>query len=80
MNLKDWMHFSRPAPKPDTNGIPIINQPIALIVSHGSELVALQVDASWGEQEVTLRNIDGFFPLPEGFSNCTILGDGLSPW
>lgn len=76
MNLKDWMHFSRPAPKPDTNGIPIINQPIALIVSHGSELVALEVDAYWGEQEVTLRNIDGFFPLPEGFSNCTILGDG----
>jgi chemosensory pili system protein ChpA (sensor histidine kinase/response regulator) len=38
--------------------------------------MAVQVDRCWGEQEVAIRRVEGNIPLPSGFSNCTILGDG----
>jgi chemosensory pili system protein ChpA (sensor histidine kinase/response regulator) len=38
--------------------------------------MAVQVDRCWGEQEVAIRRVEGNIPLPSGFTNCTILGDG----
>jgi chemosensory pili system protein ChpA (sensor histidine kinase/response regulator) len=46
------------------------------MVGYREELVALQVDRYWREEEVTVRQIEGPLKLPPGFSGCTILGDG----
>jgi chemosensory pili system protein ChpA (sensor histidine kinase/response regulator) len=74
--LKEWLNFPHSLVRNTRESSPLINQSLALIIANNQELVALKVDAYWGEEEVTLRNIEGTFPLPKGFSNCTILGDG----
>lgn len=61
---------------PNLETPPAINAPSILIVNQGNQLVAVQVDRCWGEQEVAIRRVEGNIPLPSGFSNCTILGDG----
>ncbi|WP_071189610.1 hybrid sensor histidine kinase/response regulator [Trichormus sp. NMC-1] len=53
-----------------------INASSVLIVKNDHQPVAVQVDRCWGEQEVAIRQVEGNRPLPDGFSNCTILGDG----
>ncbi|RCJ34312.1 hybrid sensor histidine kinase/response regulator [Nostoc punctiforme NIES-2108] len=47
-----------------------------LVVKGNNQPVAIQIDRCWGEQEVAIRQVEGNISLPEGFSNCTILGDG----
>ncbi|KAB8331965.1 hybrid sensor histidine kinase/response regulator [Scytonema tolypothrichoides VB-61278] len=61
---------------PNLETPPAINASSILIVNQGNQLVAVQVDRCWGEQEVAIRRVEGNIPLPSGFSNCTILGDG----
>ncbi|PHK21128.1 histidine kinase, partial [Nostoc linckia z13] len=53
-----------------------INVNSVLVVKGNNQTVAIQIDRCWGEQEVAIRQIEGNIPLPQGFSNCTILGDG----
>jgi two-component system, chemotaxis family, sensor histidine kinase and response regulator PixL len=53
-----------------------INVSSVLIVKGNNQSVAIQVDRCWGEQEVAIRQVEGNIPLPEGFNNCTILGNG----
>ncbi|MFQ3637095.1 MAG: hybrid sensor histidine kinase/response regulator, partial [Cyanobacteriota bacterium] len=55
---------------------PSINAPTVLLVEHNSQVVGVQIDACWGEQETAVRRVNGTIALPPGFSNCTILGDG----
>jgi two-component system, chemotaxis family, sensor histidine kinase and response regulator PixL len=61
---------------PNLETPPAINAGSVLIINQGSQPVAVQVDRCWGEQEVAIRRIEGNIPLPSGFNNCTILGDG----
>jgi chemosensory pili system protein ChpA (sensor histidine kinase/response regulator) len=56
--------------------LPIINAISVLIVKHDHQRVAVQIERCWGEQEVAIRQVEGNIPLPSGFNNCTILGDG----
>ncbi|MEA5624383.1 hybrid sensor histidine kinase/response regulator [Nostoc sp. UHCC 0251] len=53
-----------------------INANSVLVVKGNNQPVAIQIDRCWGEQEVAIRQVEGNIPLPEGFSNCTILADG----
>ncbi|NET72760.1 MAG: hybrid sensor histidine kinase/response regulator, partial [Sphaerospermopsis sp. SIO1G2] len=53
-----------------------INTSSVLIIKHDHQQIAVQIDRCWGEQEVAIRQVEGNIPLPDGFSNCTILGDG----
>ncbi|CDN13119.1 Signal transduction histidine kinase CheA [Richelia intracellularis] len=53
-----------------------INANSVLIVNSGNQLVSMVVERCWGEQEVAIRHVEGNIPLPKGFSNCIILGDG----
>jgi two-component system, chemotaxis family, sensor histidine kinase and response regulator PixL len=62
--------------RPELETPPAINASSILIVKSSNQLVAIQIDRCWGEQEVAIRQVEGNIPLPEGFSNCTILGDG----
>jgi two-component system, chemotaxis family, sensor histidine kinase and response regulator PixL len=55
---------------------PTINAASILIINQGNQSVALQVDRCWGEIEAAIRRVEGNLSLPDGFSSCTILGDG----
>ncbi|AFY34048.1 response regulator [Calothrix sp. PCC 7507] len=72
-----YLEFNGPRyNNPDLETPAAINANSVLIVKSGNQPVAVQVDRCWGEQEVAIRQIEGDIPLPEGFNNCTILGDG----
>ena len=60
----------------DTDELPSINQPTVLTIAQGNELFGIQTDRYWREEEVTIRQVEGHLPLPDGFCGCTILGDG----
>lgn len=74
--LEHYFQFSRPHRAIEAEGTPIINQPALMILAQGDAALALKVDRYWGEQEVTIRQVDSDLPLPHGFSGCTILGNG----
>lgn len=77
IRLGRYFEFNCPRyDNPELETPPAINASSVLIVKSGNQPVAIQVDRCWGEQEVAIRQIEGNIPLPEGFSNCTILGDG----
>ncbi len=76
INLSEYLKFNYLAPKLQIESIPIINEPTLLIIEQGNDLIALQVERYWGEQEVTIRQIESKIKMPPGFSGCTILGDG----
>ena len=46
------------------------------MIDQGQDLVAVEIDKFWGEQEVTIRQPQGNIKMPPGFAGCTILGDG----
>ncbi|MDX2096394.1 MAG: response regulator [Leptolyngbyaceae cyanobacterium bins.59] len=47
-----------------------------LVIEESNHFAGVQVDRGWGEQEVTVRQVEGMIPLPRGFAGCTILGNG----
>ncbi len=63
-------------PQLATTSIPTINCPTVLMIDQGQDLVAVEIDKFWGEQEVTIRQPQGNIKMPPGFTGCTILGDG----
>jgi chemosensory pili system protein ChpA (sensor histidine kinase/response regulator) len=76
IRLGNYLEFNCPRyDTPELETPPAINATSVLIIP-GNQPVAMQVDRCWGEQEVAIRQVEGNIPLPTGFSNCTILGDG----
>ncbi|QSJ15416.1 hybrid sensor histidine kinase/response regulator [Nostoc sp. UHCC 0702] len=77
IRLGRYFEFNCPRhDSPELETPPAINASSVLIVKGNNQPVAIQVDRCWGEQEVAIRQVEGNIPLPEGFNNCTILGDG----
>jgi two-component system, chemotaxis family, sensor histidine kinase and response regulator PixL len=76
VQLKDWLNFPRTVIQSDLDATPKINQPMVLLIEQEGLVVGLQVDRYWGEQEVTIRQVEGTIALPRAFVGCTILGDG----
>ncbi len=76
LRLKKSLRFNCPRSLDKIESTPSISTPTLLIVSHGNQIVGIEVERCWGEQEVAIRRVEGNLPLPEGFSSCTILGDG----
>ncbi len=76
VRLGQWLNFAHSAPTLETEAIPVITQPTLLMIERENHVVGLQVDRYWGEQEVTIRQVEGNLKLPPGFTGCTILGDG----
>ncbi|BAZ04921.1 hybrid sensor histidine kinase/response regulator [Calothrix sp. NIES-3974] len=86
IRLANCWQYQTPRPQNPSPNNPTINTPTILIVesNHISEqspqtprqLIAIQVERYWQEQEVILRPVEGNIPLPPGFSNATILRDG----
>ncbi|MEM6753597.1 MAG: response regulator, partial [Cyanobacteria bacterium P01_C01_bin.38] len=77
IGLTDYLQFNCPRyNNPDLETPPAINATSVLIVKNSNQLVAIKIDRCWGEMEVAIRRVEGDIPLPSGFNNCTILGDG----
>jgi two-component system, chemotaxis family, sensor histidine kinase and response regulator PixL len=71
-----YLDLSHTTPQMATNAQPTIDTPTVLTIDQGQDIVALQIDKFWGEQEVTIRKPQGNIKMPPGFTGCTILGDG----
>lgn len=76
ITLKQWLNFPRPPYLVPTDVTPVIDQPTVLMVAQGQNYVGIHIDRYWGEQEVTIRQVEGSVKMPTGFAGCTILGDG----
>ena len=76
IRLSQWLQLPPSRPRTETEAVPVINTPTALIVAEDDTPIALQVDRYWGEQEVTIRQVEGNLKLPPGLTGCTVLGDG----
>jgi chemosensory pili system protein ChpA (sensor histidine kinase/response regulator) len=76
VKLSRWLHFNCPISLESPEITPAISTPTVLLVQYNQRLVGIQVDRSWGEQEVALRRVAGNLPMPKGFNSCTIMGDG----
>jgi two-component system, chemotaxis family, sensor histidine kinase and response regulator PixL len=76
IRLSEWMQFNCPRQLDGMETPASVNVPTVLMVNQGNQVVGIQIDRSWGEQEVAIRKVEGLLPMPPGFSNCTILGDG----
>lgn len=76
IDLTQIFHFQRPYRPVEMEGAPTINEPTLMIISQGDSALALRGDRYWSEQEVTIRQVEGELALPQGFSGCTILGNG----
>ncbi len=71
-----YLHLPEFTTQLATASIPTIDRPTVLMIDQGQDIVALQIDKFWGEQEVTIRQPLGSLKMPPGFTGCTILGDG----
>ena len=78
IRLNQWLNLPQYSANflNDIEDTPTIEVPTVLMIAQDDDLVAIQIDRYWQEQEVTIRSIEGNIPLPPGFSGCTILGDG----
>ncbi len=71
-----YLHLPEFTTQLATASVPTIDCPTVLMIDQGQDVVALQIDKFWGEQEVTIRQPLGSLKMPPGFTGCTILGDG----
>ena len=76
IRLSNWLAFNCPRQFGGLSEAPRINRPSTVVFRLGEQRMGLQIDRSWGEQEIAARQVEGPIALPPGFSNCTILGDG----
>ncbi len=78
IRLAQWLDLSDSAYKVanELEASPTIEEPTVLMIVQNNELIGLQVDRYWQEEEVTTRSVEGNIALPPGFTGCTILGDG----
>ncbi|MBW4614794.1 MAG: response regulator [Desmonostoc vinosum HA7617-LM4] len=75
--LSRYLEFNCPRyDSPELETPPAINTNSVLVVTSNNQPVAIKVDRCWGEREVAIRQVEGNIPLPQGFSNCTVMGDG----
>jgi len=74
--LSRWLKFRGARQPYRLETPPSISEPTVLLVEYNSQVFGIQIDACWGEQETAVRQINSSIPLPSGFSNCIILGDG----
>lgn len=76
VQLSRWLQFNCPRQPTTLETAPSIDAPTILIANQGSQLVAIQVERTWGEQEVAIRRAEGNLAMPEGFVGCAIVADG----
>ncbi|MEM9483997.1 MAG: response regulator [Cyanobacteria bacterium P01_F01_bin.116] len=76
IRMGKWLAFNCARHIESLEMSPNVTTPTVLIFRYNDQLFGLQIDRSWGDQEVALRQVEGNLPMPTGFNNCTIFGDG----
>jgi chemosensory pili system protein ChpA (sensor histidine kinase/response regulator) len=76
VRLQKWFQFNCPRTPHGFETPPTIAFGSIVIVQPGDQMYGIQIDRCWGEQEATIRRVEGSLAMPPGFSGCTILGDG----
>lgn len=76
VSLAPWLQFHCPRQPYSLEANPKIDCPALLLLDNASGAVAVEIERSWGEQEVAIRQVEGQIAMPTGFSNCSIMGDG----
>ncbi len=76
VRLQKWLRFNCPQIPHGFETPPTIATQSVIILEQNSQWFGVHIDRCWGEQEATIRKVEGNLPLPTGFSGCTILGDG----
>ncbi|WP_299416518.1 hybrid sensor histidine kinase/response regulator [Acaryochloris sp. IP29b_bin.148] len=76
INLAKHWAFNQTHKLSEMLGTPVINRSTVLVIGEESNIGGLEIERFWGEQEVTIRNIASPLPMPPGFVNSTVLGDG----
>jgi two-component system, chemotaxis family, sensor histidine kinase and response regulator PixL len=76
VRLQHWLTFNCPLLPHGFETQPTIATASVIIVNQDSQVFGIQIDRCWGEQETTIRRVEGTLPLPAGFNNCTIIGNG----
>ncbi|EKQ71299.1 chemotaxis protein histidine kinase-like protein [Leptolyngbyaceae cyanobacterium JSC-12] len=76
IELSRWLQFNCPRQPVTLETAPSIDAPTILIANQGNQQVAIQVERTWGEQEVAVRRTEGNLAMPEGFTGCAIVADG----
>ncbi|NEP63052.1 MAG: hybrid sensor histidine kinase/response regulator [Symploca sp. SIO2G7] len=74
--INKWLTFNCARHIESLEMSPNVTVPTVLVFRYNDQAFGLQIDRSWGEQEVALRRVEGTVPMPTGFNNCTIFGDG----
>ncbi|WP_373544693.1 response regulator, partial [Chamaesiphon sp.] len=72
----NYLHIPHFSSQLTTFASPTIDRSTVLTIDRGQDVVALEIDKFWGEQEVTIRQPQDNVKMPTGFTGCTILGDG----
>jgi chemosensory pili system protein ChpA (sensor histidine kinase/response regulator) len=76
VRLHDHLAFHCLRAPHDYETPPLLQTGSVLVLRQKEQWLALHVDRCWSEQEVTVRPIEPLLPMPPGFNNCVILGDG----
>ncbi len=76
IRMAKWLAFNCARHIESLDMSPNVAVPTVLVFRYNEQLFGLQIDRSWGDQEVALRRVEGTVPMPTGFNNCTIFGDG----
>lgn len=76
IRMAKWLAFNCARHIESLDMSPNVTVPTVLVFRYNEQLFGLQIDRSWGDQEVALRRVEGNVPMPTGFNNCTIFGDG----
>lgn len=76
VRLQKWLRFNCPQIPHGFETPPTISTASVIIIDQTPQWFGIQIDRCWGEQEATIRKVEGNLALPTGFSGCTILGDG----
>lgn len=78
IRLNQWLNlpYSAYNASVELEATPTIEEPTVLMIAQNENLVGIQIDRYWQEEEVTIRSVEGNIALPPGFTGCTVLGDG----
>ena len=76
VRLQKWLRFNCPRIPHGFETPPTIATQSVIILDQNPQWFGIHIDRCWGEQEATIRKVEGNLSLPTGFSGCTILGDG----
>ena len=76
IRMAKWLAFNCSRHIESLEMSPNVTVPTVLVFRYNDQLFGLQIERSWGEQEVALRRVEGTVSMPTGFNNCTIFGDG----